>query len=119
MNFGQAISTCFAKYAAFSGRASRAEFWWFFLFQIGALILGALIHETAYYLIALAILLPGLAVSARRLHDIGKSGWWILISIVPLIGLIFIVWAARKGEESANAYGAPPTAPVTLVPGAQ
>lgn len=106
MNFGQAISTCLSKYATFSGRASRSEFWWFVLFQIFAMILGALIHEMAYFLVVMAMLMPSCAVSARRLHDIGKSGWWMLISGVPLVGLIFIAWMAKKGEDDANAYGA-------------
>ncbi len=113
MVFSQAVSTCLRKYADFSGRASRSEFWWFTLFEFGALILSALIHEIAYELVALALLLPVLAVSARRLHDIGKSGWWMLISAIPLIGLIFIAWAAKKGDEAANAYGpAPMDAPL-------
>ncbi|MCY1166427.1 MAG: DUF805 domain-containing protein [Pseudomonadota bacterium] len=115
MNPGQSISSCFRKYATFSGRASRSEFWWFFVFQIGTMVLAALIHEIAYYLVSLALLLPAVTVSARRLHDIGKSGWWMLISAVPVLGLIFIAWAAKKGDEGVNTYGPAPVPPVAQV----
>ncbi len=104
MNFGQAISSCFAKYATFSGRASRSEFWWFFLFQIlvsiGTSFLGDLINGLA----ALALLLPALAVGARRLHDIGKSGWWQLIALTVIGILLIIYWAAQPSAEGSNGY---------------
>ena len=91
MNFGQAISTCFAKYATFSGRASRPEFWWFFLFQILVSIAASLLGDVVAGLVSLAMLLPALAVGARRLHDIGKSGWWQLI-MLTVIGLLLLIY---------------------------
>ena len=91
MNFGQAISTCFAKYATFSGRASRPEFWWIFLFQILVSIAASMLGDVVAGLVSLTLLLPALAVGARRLHDIGKSGWWQLI-MLTLIGLLLLIY---------------------------
>ena len=91
MNFGQAISTCFSKYATFSGRASRPEFWWFFLVQILVSIAASMLGDVVAGLVSLAVLLPALAVGARRLHDIGKSGWWQLI-MLTVIGLLLLIY---------------------------
>jgi len=91
MNFGQAISTCFAKYATFSGRASRPEFWWFFLFQILVSMAASMLGDVVAGLVSLALLLPALAVGARRLHDIGRSGWWQLI-MLTVIGLLLLIY---------------------------
>lgn len=109
------------KYATFSGRAQRAEYWYFILFYtliyIGLAIIdsvtGTLSAETGMGLLSgiysLAILLPSLAVGARRLHDIGKSGWWLLIGIIPLIGvIILIIFLVKDSEPSENAYGPNP-----------
>ena len=103
------------KYAVFSGRARRKEYWMFFLFNIIiAIVLGILegifglsgILTTLYFL---AVLIPGIAVSIRRLHDSGRSGWWLLIGFIPVVGavvlLIFMVLDSKPGE---NQYGANP-----------
>ncbi len=104
MNFGQAISTCFSKYATFSGRASRPEFWWFFLFQILASIVTSFFGDLINLLAALAVVLPAIAVGTRRLHDIGKSGWWQLIALT-VIGIVLILyWAAQPSAEGSNEY---------------
>lgn len=108
MNFGQAVSTCFAKYATFSGRASRPEFWWFFLFQILVSIVTSFLGDMVNGLAALALLLPALAVGARRLHDIGKSGWWQLIALTVIGILLIIYWAAQPSAEGSNAYDQAP-----------
>jgi len=102
MNFGQAISTCFAKYATFSGRASRPEFWWFFLFQILVSIAASMLGDVVAGLVSLAVLLPALAVGARRLHDIGKSGWWqlIMLTVIGLLLLIFWWVQPASGDPS-------------------
>lgn len=99
MNFGQAISTCFSKYATFSGRASRPEFWWFFLFQVLVSIAASMFGDVINGLVNLALLLPALAVGARRLHDIGKSGWWQLIALTVIGLLVLIYWWVQPGNN--------------------
>lgn len=111
MNFGQAISTCFKKYVDFSGRASRPEFWWFFLFQVIALGVSGMISDILYIIVALAMLLPGIAVGARRFHDIGKSAWLLLIGLIPVVNLLLIYWFVQP-SEGPNVYGGGP-APAT------
>ncbi len=106
MNFGQAISTCFAKYAAFSGRASRAEFWWFFLFQMLVFIVASMVSDLLYGLASLGLLLPSLAVGTRRLHDIGRSGWWQLIMLTGIGLLLLIYWWVQPTGEGASEYDA-------------
>jgi uncharacterized membrane protein YhaH (DUF805 family) len=101
------------RYAQFTGRARRAEFWWYFLanFIIGVvlniLIAVSSIFWVLYVIYALAVLIPGLAVAVRRLHDTDKSGWWILIGLIPIAGIIvLIVFWATDGSPSPNQYGA-------------
>ena len=81
MTFVESIKHCLKQYATFSGRASRSEFWWFVLFQLLVTAGGQLISQVLGGLLSLALLLPILAVTARRLHDIGKSGWLQLLAI--------------------------------------
>ncbi|MGW2841740.1 DUF805 domain-containing protein [Streptomyces sp. NPDC001493] len=102
------------NYVGFSGRARRKEFWMFALFNIIVAIvlfaIGAAIgSQFLYYIYALAVLLPGLAVTVRRLHDTGRSGWWILISFVPFVGgIILLVFLASEGKAEANEHGPNP-----------
>ena len=95
LTFFEAIRICFAKYAEFDGRASRAEFWWFALFI--TLVASALtyVHEVLGSIFLIAVMLPFLAVGARRLRDIGKSAWWELLLLAPVGGLVMlgILWA--------------------------
>ena len=86
MDFGQAIKTCFSKFADFNGRARRSEYWWFYLFSIiVSMVLGWI---PILGLATLALILPGLAAGSRRLHDTGRSGWWQLTTWIPaIIGL--------------------------------
>ena len=106
MDFGQAIKTCFTKYATFTGRAGRPEFWWFFLFQVIVLVVASMLGETVYILSTLALLLPGLAVGARRLHDVRKSAWFLLLGFIPVIGfLILLYWCTQQSDPQANEYG--------------
>jgi uncharacterized membrane protein YhaH (DUF805 family) len=103
------------NYAGFSGRARRTEYWMFFLFNVIIdIVLNVItlaiqqvsILGTIY---GLAVLIPGLAVGVRRLHDTGRSGWWLLIGLVPLIGaIVLIVFMATDGEPGDNAYGPNP-----------
>ena len=112
MNFMTAISTCFKKYATFSGRARRSEYWYFFLFTMVLSTALSLIFKTQTLpstLFSLAVLVPSLAVSWRRMHDIGKAGAWSLIILIPVLGaIIFWIWCAKNSEEGANEYGENP-----------
>lgn len=103
------------KYAVFSGRARRQEYWMYMLFNYIAiivaavldLVLGTLPIIMAIYLFA--VLLPSLGVTIRRLHDTGRTGWWILFGIVPLAGPItLLVFDCLEGDRSENAYGPDP-----------
>jgi len=104
------------NYTNFSGRARRKEYWYFYLVQlvltIIAMILDAVIFDSGtglfYILVALGLFLPSLAVTVRRLHDTSRSGWWILIGIVPLIGaILLIIWLATDTKPEMNRWGAP------------
>jgi len=122
MNFRIAIIKCFMLYAIFSGRATRAEFWWFFLFcmivgLMGSVIDAALGLDAAIggngvftTLIQLATFLPSIAVGSRRLHDTNRSGWWQLLWIVVFIGWIpLIIWLASTSKNENNRFGDEPT----------
>lgn len=101
MNFNQAIVSCFKNYAGFSGRASRSEFWWFTLFQAVVLIAASIFSMTLYSVAALVMLLPSVAVSVRRLHDIGRSGWWqLLILTGPFVLILFYWWVQPSLDQS-------------------
>ena len=112
MSFTTAIKTCFQKYVDFSGRARRSEYWYFSLFTtLLSMVAGILFGAESIFvsLASLAVFLPGLAVTCRRLHDIGKSGWWMLIAFVPLVGIILLlVWECKDSAPGTNAYGANP-----------
>lgn len=102
------------KYAVFSGRARRQEYWMFFLFNVIisivlAIIDGAMGSNILGILYSLATLLPGLGVTVRRLHDTDRSGWWILIALIPLVGaIILIVFLATEGKSEPNQHGPNP-----------
>ena len=104
MNFGQAIASCLSQYATFTGRASRPEFWWFFLFQILISLAASMLGETINSLVALGLLLPALAVGSRRLHDIGRSGWWQLLMLTVIGFLVLIYWWVQPAVEGGNTY---------------
>ena len=113
------------QYADFSGRARRKEYWMFVLFNIIFLIAAAILDNVLgitftimgqsvpygwlYLIYALVVLVPGLAVCIRRLHDVGKSGWWYFIGLIPLIGaIILIVWCCTDSQAGENKWGANP-----------
>ncbi|MFJ6611441.1 DUF805 domain-containing protein [Streptomyces sp. NPDC091289] len=102
------------NYAGFSGRARRKEYWMFalisFVISLVLSIIGGLIGtDFLSYIYAVAILIPALAVGVRRLHDTGRSGWWLLIALVPLVGfIILIVFLASEGKPETNQYGVNP-----------
>jgi|TARA_B110000438_G_scaffold239386_1_gene237623 uncharacterized membrane protein YhaH (DUF805 family) len=118
MNFQTSIKTCFSKYAVFSGRASRSEFWFFVLFGllggvisaiIDTMILGysAEVNGPINLIFSVALILPSIAVTTRRLHDINKSGWWQLLWLTVIGGIVVIVWNATEGEKKKNKHGQP------------
>ncbi len=95
------------KYTVFTGRATRTEYWMFFLVNvIISLVLGFLDLTIIGYIYTLAVLLPGIGVAIRRLHDTGKSGWWLLIGLIPFLGaIVLIVFLAMDSEPGQNQYG--------------
>jgi uncharacterized membrane protein YhaH (DUF805 family) len=113
MTFGEAISDGFSKYADFSGRSSRSAYWWWTLFYvlvfIGASILDAAANTPIIaILVWLGFIIPNLAVLVRRLHDTDRSGWWVLIGFVPLIGAIVLIVFACLESGPPNKYGPGP-----------
>ncbi|WP_427913870.1 DUF805 domain-containing protein [Ramlibacter sp. MMS24-I3-19] len=120
--FQHAVKTCFNKYADFSGRAARPEFWWFFAFQFAVYVVTSFVHGLIELVAFLALVVPGLAVGARRMHDTGKSGWILLLALIPVVGgLVLLFFAAQPGEPHDNAYGPVPTGggQPALAPGQQ
>ena len=118
MKFGQAIASCYSKYAVFSGRASRSEFWFFVLLQY-ILLFGCLmfypmgIGLQLFSLVALGNFLPYVSVLVRRLHDTDHSGWWYWLGLVPLVGVVvLLIWFCTRGTAGSNRFGQDPlTAP--------
>jgi len=123
MRFGEAVGSALTKYATFSGRARRAEYWWFALFNILVKLAAGIadhlfIQSHAFgaggsgpisLLTSLALLLPGLALGFRRLHDVGRSGWWWLLVLIPIIGwIVLFYWSVSRGDAGPNAYGPDP-----------
>jgi uncharacterized membrane protein YhaH (DUF805 family) len=116
------------KYATFSGRAGRKEYWmfvlFFIIFAIVAMVLDNILgiaiknvrYGPIYILYVLAFLLPGLAVSVRRLHDVGWSGWYLLLSFIPIVGaIILIVKYCTEGTPGTNQYGANPKENTSII----
>ena len=128
VDFGTAVKLGFQRYVDFSGRSTRAEYWWWGLFAVvvgSALIiadtltgnsftfgrLGGLL-ETPF---TLATIIPSLALSVRRLHDINRTGWWLLLWFVLVIGwIVLIVWATERGDKGPNKYGPDPRQATSL-----
>lgn len=131
MDFKTAVKSCFSNYVTFSGRASRPEYWWFLLFVFGGQVVLAIVESIIFGtghgevgqgyagyeahggpltgLFSLAVLLPFISVGIRRLHDIGKSGWWYLIGLVPLIGtLVLLYFFVQPSQPGSNAFGPEP-----------
>ena len=104
MTFQESIQVCFKKYADFTGRASRSEYWWFMLFLVLVSAGTSMISQVVSGLFSLATLVPSLAAGARRLHDTNRSGWLQLRWIVPLIGwIIVIVFLVQETKAEAAA----------------
>lgn len=102
-------------YATFQGRARRKEYWMFTLIYVVSYIIAMIVSAllpffiVIYFIFVLGIILPSIAVSVRRLHDTGRTGWWFLIQLIPLIGfIIFIIFAVQDSEPGTNHYGSNP-----------
>lgn len=113
MNFQQAIVSGFQNYVNFSGRAARSEFWYWalfvFLVNIAATLVDAAIDVPLIGgLASLALFLPGIAVSVRRLHDLDRTGWWLLIAFTIIGIIVLIVWDCTKGTTGSNRFGPDP-----------
>jgi uncharacterized membrane protein YhaH (DUF805 family) len=135
MSFAEAVSSVLRQYAIFRGRARRAEYWWFVLFtalvSLAAGIIDAVLGTMAQsgvglvgVIVSLALLLPSLAVTVRRLHDTDRSGWWVLAFLIPVAG--FVLWLVFMLSDSipqANRFGPSPkqfnVAPGPATPGQQ
>jgi uncharacterized membrane protein YhaH (DUF805 family) len=114
MGFGQAISSGFSNYVNFSDRACRSEYWFWILFIILAEIVTSIIDyaigvQVVTGLFGLATFLPSLAIAIRRLHDLDRTGWWVLLWFIPLIGwIILIIWFCTRGTAGPNRFGPDP-----------
>lgn len=121
-DFGDAVRLFFQNYANFNGRASRSMYWWAVLFNwivtcaisvIGLIIGSDTLVSTLTGLYGLAVLVPSLSIGVRRMHDIGKGGGWIFISLIPVVGLIwYLVLCCTDSEPFDNRFGPVPYAPV-------
>ena len=123
VSFGDAISRGFSNYVTFSGRATRAENWWWVLFTIIGVVALSIVDIIAGTpaslsgIFRLVTLIPSFAVGARRLHDINRSGWWQLLLFVILIGwIILILWAIKQGNKGPNKYGPDPRQDISQQP---
>lgn len=109
MSFTQAVALYFKNFTNFSGRSRRSEYWNVFLFNIiVSAVLGMVLPDIAG-LWTLITFIPTLSLTVRRLHDIGKSGWWYLIVIIPLVGsILLVVWYCKDSQPGANQWGHSP-----------
>jgi uncharacterized membrane protein YhaH (DUF805 family) len=113
MSFSEAVKSGFDHYTKFDGRASRPAFWWWFLFgilvAIATNIVDAIIgSQIISIIVSLGLILPNISVSIRRLHDTNRTGWWLLIALIPLIGIIvLIIFYVQKSDPGDNSYGPP------------
>lgn len=135
IGFFEAIQTCLKKYAIFNGRARRSEFWYFYLFvfiisvclstlasllsvhpydyiseeEYRAAMLPSNIIRIIFYVASIGLFVPNLSVCIRRLHDVGKSGWFYLLNFIPIIGqIILLIWYVKDSDVEANRYGVSP-----------
>lgn len=104
MNFVEAIKSGFRNYATFKGRASRSEFWWWTLFAVLVQTITSTVSDTFNSIASLAILLPGIAVNVRRLHDTNRRGWWLLWPVIALAVAVvsFLLFAVAAALDLAN-----------------
>ena len=131
MGFGQAISSGLKKFFTFAGRAPRSEYWFFYLFFVISIVVGVVLDQTLgiasfdengeyeygplSMIAVLGLFIPQISVAVRRLHDIDRSGWWIWLSLIPLVGaIVLLIWNCSRGTEGNNKYGPNPLNPVPV-----
>ncbi|AXK80031.1 DUF805 domain-containing protein [Pseudolabrys taiwanensis] len=119
MNFQEAIKSGFRNYLTFSGRAPRSEFWFWVLFEVLVSIVANILDVAIFpfsdvsplnAIVSVALFLPSLAVSVRRLHDIDRTGWWVLISLTVIGVVLLLIWNCLRGTIGANRFGPDPLA---------
>ncbi|MCZ7417958.1 MULTISPECIES: DUF805 domain-containing protein [unclassified Micromonospora] len=120
MSFADAVRSVLSQYATFQGRARRSEYWWFSLFLLLVGIAARVVDSAlgvdfeasggpVSLVVNLALLLPSLAVSVRRLHDLDRSGWWLLLALIPIVGwIVLLVFAVQNGTPGPNRFGPSP-----------
>ncbi|GGO09838.1 DUF805 domain-containing protein [Micromonospora parathelypteridis] len=122
MSFVAAVKSVLSNYVGFTGRARRSEYWWFVLFTVLLGIVASILDNALGLnfvegssngviglIVSLGLLLPGLAVAVRRLHDTDRAGWWVLIGLVPIVGaIVLIVFFVQDGTPGANRFGPSP-----------
>ena len=118
MKFNEAYKTCLLnKYAAFSGRASRSEYWYFFLFLVLLAIVTSIIDAAifpgnelmpTYSIFSLLTIIPSISAAARRLHDVDRSGWWQLLYFTIIGSLLVLYWLIKKSDSGNNKHGTNP-----------
>ena len=113
-NMQQAVKTVLNNYVKFEGRSGRPEYWWYFLAYVIVFValgvLGSMIGIISWIanLLSLALLIPSIAVGIRRFHDIGKSGWWLLLGLIPILGWIAVIYFAAQPSVGPNEHGEGP-----------
>ena len=117
MTFGESVSTCLKKYFVFQGRASRSEYWWFQLLVSPSYLISTILENEIGYLflgITLFTLIPAISAGVRRLHDTNRSGFFLLISFIPFIGgLVLLFFLIPEGTKGKNRFGPDPLKRVT------
>ena len=115
MGFSEAIQSGFNNYVNFAGRASRSAYWYWVLFNVVLSIVANIIDVSVIgfsvlsAVVGLGLFLPSIAVGVRRLHDVGKSGWYMLFALIPILGGLYLLYlAVQPSQPGANAYGPAP-----------
>ena len=112
MNFGKSVTTCLKKYFVFEGRASRSEYWWFQLIVTPSYLISTIIeNEIGYFFLGITLftLIPAISAGVRRLHDTKRSGFFYLISLIPIIGsFILVFFLIPEGTKGKNRFGPDP-----------
>ncbi len=112
MKFSESVSTCIKKYFVFEGRASRSEYWWFQLIVSPSYLISEIVEsEISYFFLGITLftLIPAISAGVRRLHDTNKSGFFILISFIPFIGgLVLLFFFITEGTKGKNRFGPDP-----------